>query len=144
MRLRIRHQTRFEYERPAYDSHNEVRLCPWDDGVQRRLDFALRIFPIAAIHPYTDFFGNQAHSISVTEPHRALTITAESTVEMPEVARPDYPEVPFSRFLSDDAARANDFCEFLCSSHYVPSASACANSSGTVRARAAPRMSPNT
>jgi transglutaminase-like putative cysteine protease len=28
--------------------------------------------------------------------------------------------VPFSRFLSDDAARANQFCEFMSSSRYVP------------------------
>lgn len=127
MRFRIRHQTRFEYEQPAYDSHNEVRLCPWDGADQHRLSFDLITFPRTAIFSYTDFFGNIAHSISITERHRVLTITAESMIEMtaenrpatPE-ERPAGPEVLFSRFLSDDLRRANDFFEFLNSSRYVP------------------------
>ena len=120
MRFRISHHTRFEYERAAYDSHNEVRLRPWDSALQRCFDFELKTEPPAAILGYDDFFGNHAHSIAISEPHDALSIIAESTVEIAAPVAPDYPEVPFSRFLSDDQSRASGFYEFLGSSRYVP------------------------
>lgn len=120
MRFRISHHTRFEYERAAYDSHNEVRLRPWDSAVQSCLEFALKTEPPGAILAYDDFFGNHAHSIAVTAPHAALSIIAESTVTIAIPEPPDYPEVPFSRFLSDDQARAGEFYEFLGSSRFVP------------------------
>ena len=41
MRYRIRHVTRFTYEQPAYESHNEVRLRPRDSIGQRTLGFRL-------------------------------------------------------------------------------------------------------
>lgn len=120
MRFHIRHQTRFAYERPAYDSHNEVRLRPWDSASQRCLTFELRTDPAAAVLAYRDFFGNHAHALAVSAPHDALTIFAESTVEVRAPAPLDYPAVPFSRFLSDDEARSGEFYEFLGASRYVP------------------------
>jgi len=120
MRFRISHNTQYVYESPAYDSHNEVRLRPWDSALQTCLEFELRTEPPAAVFAYDDFFGNRAHSISVTAPHAALSIIAESTVSIVMPDPPDYPEVPFSRFLSDDQARANGFYEFLSSSRFVP------------------------
>ena len=35
----------------------------------------------AAILAYDDFFGNHAHSLSVSPPHETLTITAKSLIE---------------------------------------------------------------
>jgi transglutaminase-like putative cysteine protease len=120
MRFHIRHHTRFEYERPAYDSHNEVRLHPWDSAIQSCLEFELKTEPPGAILAYDDFFGNRAHSLSVAQRHKALSIIAESTVEIVIPDPPDYQEVPFSTFLSDDQARSNKFYEFLGSSRYIP------------------------
>jgi transglutaminase-like putative cysteine protease len=120
MRFQINHTTRFEYERPAYDSHNELRLRPWDSALQRCEDFVLEAEPPAAIVAYDDFYGNRAHALSVSDPHDALTIMARSVVEISAPPTDDYAEVPFSRFLSDDSARANGFYEFLASSRYVP------------------------
>jgi transglutaminase-like putative cysteine protease len=120
MRFRINHRTHFRYERPAYNSHNEVRLRPWDSALQSCLDFELRTEPPSAILAYDDFFGNHAHSISVADPHISLSIIAESIVVIATPTPQDYPEVPFSRFLSDDQVRANQYYEFLGSSRFVP------------------------
>jgi len=120
MRVRIRHHTRFEYERPAYDSHNEVRLHPWDNAFQSCLAFTLKTDPPGAILAYDDFFGNHAHSISITMPHSALSIIAESTVSIAIPEPADDRKVPFSRFLVDDQARSGELYEFLGSSRFIP------------------------
>ncbi|MGH7841442.1 MAG: transglutaminase family protein [Candidatus Binataceae bacterium] len=120
MRFQIRHQTSFEYERPAFDSHNEIRLHPWDRESQRCLRFELQTTPPAAIVAYDDFFGNHGHSISLSDPHHALTIVTRSAVEIIAAPAPAYPDVPFARFLSDDALHTLSFCEFLAPSHFIP------------------------
>src|SRR5229473_953847 len=71
MRFQISHTTRFEYERPAYDSHNELRLHPWDSALQHCEHFALETTPSAAVVAYRDFFGNYGHALSVSAPHHA-------------------------------------------------------------------------
>jgi transglutaminase-like putative cysteine protease len=120
MRFRICHTTRFEYDRPAHDSHNELRLRPWDNDQQSCVDFTLTSEPAGAILGFDDFFGNHGHSLSVSDPHESLTIVARSTVAIERSADTAYPEVPFSRFLSGDSDRGNQFYEFLTQSRYVP------------------------
>lgn len=120
MLLRITHRTRFVYDEPAHDSHNELRLRPLEDAGQRCLAFELKIDQPAAVLAYRDFFGNHAHSISVGAPHRELTIVAQSLVERPDrPARPS-PEMMFRNFLAEDEAHVRDYCEFLNPSHYIP------------------------
>lgn len=120
MRFRITHTTRFEYDRPAYDSHNELRMCPWSSALQSCVDFALSSEPAGAIVAFDDFFANHGHSLAIAEPHDTLVIAAQSTVVIDSAADADYPEVPFSRFLSGDGDRGNQFYEFLGQSRYVP------------------------
>jgi transglutaminase-like putative cysteine protease len=121
MRFQISHKTRFEYDRPAHDSHNELRLRPWDSDKQRCIEFDLISTPVGAIVTYTDFFGNHGHALSISDPHHALTIVARSIVSITPPPPPtQYPEVPFSTFLSGDSDRGNQFYEFLGQSRYVP------------------------
>jgi len=120
MLLRIRHETRFAYEQPATDSHNELRLQPLDLEGQRCVAFELEIDQPSAVLSYHDFFGNNAHSVSVSAPHRELRIVAQSLIERNETVPDIYPEVSFRSFLADDAAHMRDFCEFLSQSHYIP------------------------
>lgn len=120
MLLRISHTTRFVYEHPAADSHNELRLRPQEDGGQRCLAFELSIDRPAAVLSYRDFFGNHAHSVSVNAPHLELTIIARSLVERADPAAKVCPGVSFRSFLADDSAHIRDFSEFLNQSHYVP------------------------
>jgi len=120
MLLRIRHTTRFVYDQPACDSHNELRLRPLEDGGQRCLAFELSVDRPAAVLSYRDFFGNHAHSVSVSAPHRELTIVAQSLVERADTAAKVFPEVTFRSFLAEDDAHIRDYCEFLNQSRYVP------------------------
>ena len=125
MLVRISHRTQFVYDQPARDSHNELRLQPLEGAGQRCLSFELIIDQPAAVLSYRDFFGNHAHSVSVSAPHRELTIVAQSLVERPETmleASADKPhrEVMFRNFLAEDEAHIEDYCEFLNPSRYVP------------------------
>jgi transglutaminase-like putative cysteine protease len=120
MLLQISHTTRFVYEQPASDSHNELRLRPLEDGGQRCLAFELSVDRPAAVLSYRDFFGNHAHSVSVSAPHPELTIIARSLIERADPAAKVYPGVTFRGFLAEDSAHIRDFCEFLNQSQYVP------------------------
>jgi transglutaminase-like putative cysteine protease len=119
MRYRIRHVTRFTYEQPAYESHNEVRLRPRDSIGQRTLGFRLEIIPPAALIDYRDAFGNTVHAISVDEPHKELMVSADSLVE--RRAPRDLPtQSRFEHFLRGDNLRSQEEYDFLSASHYIP------------------------
>jgi len=120
MVFRIRHSTRFAYEAPAYESHNEIRLRPIDDLGQRVLAFDLGVKPRASIFEFRDYFGNRVYSLSIYPPHDSLEIATTALVER----SPDFGgrpvEVAFDRYLADDEARTRENCEFLVVSRYVP------------------------
>ena len=120
MIFRIRHATRFVYQAPAYESHNEIRLRPVDGLGQRVLAFDLRVEPDASIFEFRDYFGNRVHSISIYPPHDGLEIVTNALVER----SPDFGgrpvEVAFDRYLADDETRTRENCEFLTASRYVP------------------------
>src|SRR5271156_6348164 len=99
MLLRISHRTRFVYDQPARDSHNELRVRPLDDPEQRCIAFQLSVDQPAAVLSYRDFFGNHAHSVSVGTPHRELTIVAQSLVERFDAPRRVFPPMAFRDFL---------------------------------------------
>lgn len=108
------------YDHPARDSHNELRVRPLDDAEQRCLNFELSIDQPAAVLSYRDFFGNHAHSVSVSTPHRELTIVAQSLIERFDAPLEVFPEMTFRDFLVEDEAHLRDYWEFLNPSRYVP------------------------
>jgi transglutaminase-like putative cysteine protease len=120
MLFRIRYTTRYAYEQPASDSRNEVRVCPINSREQKLLDFRLQVTPRAAISEHRDEFGNLAHSVSVAESHTELTIVADSIVDRIESVPERGPHTTFSEHLSDDAARTEQYEQFLRESRYVP------------------------
>lgn len=120
MIYRIRHTTHFTYEKPAYESHNEVRVTPRSSPNQKCLSFDIEVTPKAAVLAYEDSFKNRVHAISVHPPHEELSIVATSVVERlaPRASTPL--RVPFGEFLAEDAARSAEHFEFINPSHYVP------------------------
>ncbi len=120
MRFRIKHITRYVYEQPASHSHNDVRLTPIDAPDQKRIAFRLDVTPAAEISEYRDSFGNLTHSIDIQPPHTELVIASDSVVE--RFALPPHPSTPitFHDYLVDDAARMEQYGEFLNPSRYVP------------------------
>jgi len=120
MLFSIRHITRYVYEKPAYHSHNVVRLAPIQAPDQRRISFSLDVTPAASISEYRDPFGNLAHSIDIQPPHTELVIRSASLVERLALRATPSPRITVRDYLADDSIRMNDYGQFLNASRYVP------------------------
>src|SRR6266404_3852541 len=119
MAITVRHVTRFVYDKDAYESHNDVRLHPFDDQFQKCVLFKLTVEPEETVVPFTDYFGNRGHSISIHRPHDALTIAAESVIEKIAEAIEPAKDVIFNDFLRDDVVQTERAYEFLGESRYI-------------------------
>jgi transglutaminase-like putative cysteine protease len=87
---RVTHVTTYRYEEPASVCHNELRLTPRSGGRQRTRRSQLRVDPTPSVlAPQVDFFGNQVHFVALHEPHRQLTVTAKSDVDVEASSPPD-------------------------------------------------------
>jgi transglutaminase-like putative cysteine protease len=78
----IRHFTRYRYSRPVWQSIMEVRMHPRSENMQRCFTFQLSVSPRARISSYTDHTGNIVHNFDIPEPHKQLTIIADSLVDV--------------------------------------------------------------
>lgn len=82
MKLALQHETRYEYDRPVFDSINEAYLCPSSNAFQICHQFDLDIFPgSASVLRRIDFYTNQVHHFEVLEAHDCLEVIARSEVE---------------------------------------------------------------
>lgn len=110
-RLRIRHVTGFSYAGEAVASYNEARMLPAHVEAQFVLSSHLRIEPVAASHEYVDYWGTRVSSFEVLLPHRQLSLTATSLVEVRPQQHPaehlDWSE------LGAVAGRSAEFVEHL-------------------------------
>ena len=120
MLLRIRHTTRFEYQAPAYDSHNEVRMRPLEGQNQRCVEFDLDLTPDTSTFEYDDYYGNRVCGFSIHDPHPELIVTAKSLVERVNAPKPTAISLPFGEYLIDDHARNRVEYDFLNASRHVP------------------------
>jgi transglutaminase-like putative cysteine protease len=120
MLFRIKHVTRYVYEQPASNSHNDVRLTPIDAPDQKLIVFNLDVTPPAAISEYRDSFGNLTHSIDIRPPHTELVISSASLVERLALPEQPSPRIPVHDYLADDSARMKEYGEFLNPCRYVP------------------------
>lgn len=114
-RLRIVHRTGFDYAEPATASYNEARMLPYSGGEQYVLHAALDIRPGATQHAYVDYWGTRVSTFEVLTPHRELSVTATSVVEVRPLpgrgAEPTWEELAVIR------ASSVPFVEFTTQSH---------------------------
>lgn len=115
-RLRIVHRTGFDYAQPATASYNEARMLPYSGGEQYVLHASLDIRPGATQHAYVDYWGTRVSTFEVLTPHRELSVTATSVVEVRPLpgrgAEPTWDElaairassVPFVEFTTQSDA----------------------------------------
>ncbi len=90
MRYRITHTTKYAYSEPAPVCHNEIRLSPREDARQRCEEHNLLIKPDPAnLGSRVDYFGNRLNFFSILEPHRRLTVTAITRMDVGANAVPD-------------------------------------------------------
>src|SRR5262245_32166450 len=83
MNYQVRHTTTYTYPGTVSICHNAVYLRPCDSAQQHCTSYELMVLPAPAVcNQYVDFFGNAVTFFAVQEPHRTLTVTARSTVEV--------------------------------------------------------------
>lgn len=83
MIYRVSHRTTYRYGEPVSLSQNQCCLRPRDFRHQRLLSHQLRILPgVSSTLERDDFFGNRHHVFSIGAPHREMSITAMSEVEV--------------------------------------------------------------
>ena len=86
--LRIRHATKYQYDRPVTKSAHRLHLRPAYDWKQNVRFYNLRVAPLpdgGGVTEFEDVFGNFAARFDVTTPYTELSICAESEVEVLDV-----------------------------------------------------------
>lgn len=79
----IRHRTEYRYSSKVTPSLSLLHLLPRDTPAQRCVRSAIAVDPAPDDQrEHTDFFGNRVAYVAVSEPHRSLTVTATSVVEV--------------------------------------------------------------
>jgi transglutaminase-like putative cysteine protease len=101
----------------------EVRLQPRSDGDQRCLNFVLNVDPAANVMQYRDFMGNVVHHFDIAGKHNVVKVTAQSAVEMQNVAEPRAADCGDWADL-DALVEGNDYWEMLLPSHFAQSSAA--------------------
>jgi transglutaminase-like putative cysteine protease len=85
---RVTHRTEYEYEKEVSSSYSQLHLLPRDVPGQRCRAADVKVTPAPGDYrERVDYFGNRVAFLAIHEPHRALTVTATSVVEVEE--RPD-------------------------------------------------------
>ncbi|MDR2128504.1 MAG: transglutaminase family protein [Burkholderiaceae bacterium] len=87
MRLRVTHDTRYDY-RPSVDvAQHILHLQPVDTARQRVLDFALQISPQpATCSGLQDVYGNHLAILEIDRPHASLQVRASTLLDTAEPA----------------------------------------------------------
>jgi transglutaminase-like putative cysteine protease len=116
----VRHTTTFRYEPAVRESVMEVRLQPRSDGEQRCLNFVLNVDPAANVMQYRDFMGNVVHHFDIAGKHAMVKVTAQSAVEVQNVAEPRAADSGDWADL-DAQVEGNDYWEMLLPSHFAQS-----------------------
>ncbi len=73
----IQHITRYTYGSPVRDSANQIILFPIKDQYQDVLKQELTITGNPLVDTYTDYYGNEVGSFTVSDPHTMLTISSK-------------------------------------------------------------------
>jgi transglutaminase-like putative cysteine protease len=81
-RLRIKHMTGFHYGGDVTASYNEARMLPASAEGQLVLYSHVEILPISSQHNYVDYWGSRVSSFEILTPHKELSLTATSLVEV--------------------------------------------------------------
>src|SRR5580698_6448837 len=88
-RLRVAHETRFDYDAPARASYNELRLTPRTELRQTALETRVVTMPAAPQYSYVDYWGTHVVAFNVDRGHEMLAITGNSLVDTQGAEEPD-------------------------------------------------------
>ncbi len=80
-RYDVTYKTRIHYDDVVRTSQNELRACPASDEHQQLVAYRVVTQPGARVLSYQDYFGTRVDSFGIREPHVALELMAEASVE---------------------------------------------------------------
>lgn len=135
-RIRIRHVTGYEYEKPVSSSYNEARITPISNDRQLVLESEVVVTPTAPIYRYWDWWGTLVHAFDLQEPHSELAITGTSVVETSAAPKPPRSPVTWEQLAT--AELRDKYSEVLCATRYVPLAGVVADAAPEVDASLGP------
>ncbi len=78
--FKIHHTTRYEYNRPVKESHNEIKIYPYQFAGQEVLHHDLNITGHPSIQTFFDYWKNKVGVFSLIAPHTLLTIESKLIV----------------------------------------------------------------
>lgn len=82
-RLRVEHETRYDYGHAVEMAHHVACLRPLSDDAQQVRFFDMTVLPQPAQHSVRrDAFGNSRAYFALNAPHTSLVVTAQSEVEL--------------------------------------------------------------
>jgi transglutaminase-like putative cysteine protease len=125
MRYRVTHTTTYDYSEPVLLCQNLAHLTPRHVPEQQCKQTSISINPHPAVlSNRIDYFGNPSTFFTLQEPHRQLTMTANSVIELqprfvPEAERSLPWEQVRDQFLVDHAPAILDACQFAFGSRYA-------------------------
>jgi transglutaminase-like putative cysteine protease len=88
-RLRVGHETRFDYDAPARASYNELRLTPRTERRQTALEAKISTVPAAPQYSYVDYWGTQVVAFNVDRGHEMLSIVSNALIDTQGAAAPE-------------------------------------------------------
>src|SRR4051812_30796924 len=103
--------TGFHYEGEVTASYNEARMLPASGDGQLVLFSNLDILPISSQHSYVDYWGTRVSSFEILTPHRELSLTTTSLIEVRDRAHPEH--LLSWDLLADAAASQTQYVEQL-------------------------------
>jgi transglutaminase-like putative cysteine protease len=84
---RVTHRTAYSYEKPVSSSYGQLHMLPRELPTQRCSSASVDVDPEPELYrERIDFFGNRAAYFALHEPHRHLSVTVTSVVEVQERA----------------------------------------------------------
>ena len=125
--LSVRHETRYDYDRPVEEAHHSAWLRPRDTELQQVSRWALQIGPRpeGVVQESRDVFGNWRHGFSHAQVHDTLTVVSSFQVRLatPPVldASSSPPWEAAAQALRYRAGLTQpDAVEFVLPSHFAP------------------------
>jgi transglutaminase-like putative cysteine protease len=118
-RLRIAHDSGYQYEGVALASYNEARIVPLTTDRQLVLEATVSVTPSshsARPYRYWDYWGTVVHVFDVHTRHTELTVAGRSLVETSEAQ----PVTDCEWAALDDPNLIDRFSELLAPTGYVP------------------------
>ncbi|HEX3794790.1 MAG TPA: transglutaminase family protein [Acidimicrobiales bacterium] len=88
-RLRVSHETRFDYDAPARASYNELRMTPRTERRQTALETKVVTVPAAPQYSYRDYWGTQVVAFNVDRGHEMLSIVGSALIDTQQAEAPE-------------------------------------------------------